>query len=397
MTTSERDITDSDGTEADWFDMGSGRIELRRAAKAGLLLDEGLADYVAADPAAGGDVRTLNMANMADNECLQTCEWTRTFTGTSTGVGTWTVSVENLSDGLTLDADVDTIAVTDGGTDDVTVTATVANGMPTDEWLFGTLVLTPPAGSTAPVAHLPVGVLPSAGVLPTSIDVTTRRDAGSQLETDLEAIAITDLQIDASGLVPEDAYRSSRIVEDSTNGDAFDGNGTTVTDVEVPAGATSLIAQLENPTAPDFDLYVGTRRGLPRPTSSARAPAVARTRRARSPTPRPATYWVLVQNWEASTPAGTDTTDLVTAVVGGRPGQPVGRGPRRGRPGRHAVRHPYLLGRVRHGRRRDLARHPDRSAPAPASAGDIGVIPVTLNRVDGRRDQDGGRRRGGPG
>ena len=33
MTTAERDITDSDGTVADWFDMGSGRIELRRAAE----------------------------------------------------------------------------------------------------------------------------------------------------------------------------------------------------------------------------------------------------------------------------------------------------------------------------------------------------------------------------
>ena len=43
MTTAERDITDDDGTAADWFDMGSGRIELRRAAKAGLVLDETLA------------------------------------------------------------------------------------------------------------------------------------------------------------------------------------------------------------------------------------------------------------------------------------------------------------------------------------------------------------------
>ena len=57
MTTAERDITDSDGTAADWFDMGSGRIELRRAAKAGLVLDENLAGYQGANPATGGDVR----------------------------------------------------------------------------------------------------------------------------------------------------------------------------------------------------------------------------------------------------------------------------------------------------------------------------------------------------
>ena len=133
MTTSERNITDSDGTEADWFDMGSGRIELRRAAKAGLVLDEDLAGYQGANPATGGDVRALNTASMADDECLQSCDWTRTFTGTSTGVGTWDVSVENLSDGVTLDTDVDSIALTDGGTADVTVTATIDGGTPTDD------------------------------------------------------------------------------------------------------------------------------------------------------------------------------------------------------------------------------------------------------------------------
>jgi subtilisin family serine protease len=146
MTTAERDITDSDGTAADWFDMGSGRIELRRAAKAGLVLDETLAGYQGANPAVGGDVRALNTASMADDECLQTCAWTRTFTGTSTGVGTWSVSVENLSPGLTLSTDKTSVAVTDGGDVDVTVTAQLGPDVATDTWLFGTLVLTPPSG-----------------------------------------------------------------------------------------------------------------------------------------------------------------------------------------------------------------------------------------------------------
>ena len=378
MTTSERDITDSDGTEADWFDMGSGRIELRNAAKAGVVLDENLAGYEGADPSTGGDVRELNTASMADDECLQTCEWTRSFTGTSTGVGTWTVSVENLSDGLTLDADVDTIAVTDGGTDDVTVTATVDNGTPTDEWLFGTLVLTPPAGSTAPVAHLPVGVLPSAGVLPTSIDVTTRRDAGSQLETDLEAISITDLQIDASGLVPEESTALS-IVEDSTNSNAFDGNGTKVINVEVPAGATNLIAQLENPTAPDFDLYVGTG-AVTAANVVAQSASGGSDESVEIANPTAGTYWVLVQNWEASTPGGTDTTDLVTAVVAGDQGNLYAEGPS----GPVPAATPFDI--------RTFWDESDMDAgetwhgtltlgTSAATPGDIGVIPVTIDRV----------------
>lgn len=379
MTTSEREITDSDGTVADWFDMGSGRIELRRAAKAGFVLDEDLAGYQAANPATGGDVRDLNTASMADDECLQTCEWTRSLTGTATGAGEWTVSVENLSDGVTLAADVDTVTLTEGGTADVTVTATIDAGMPTDEWLFGTLVLTPPAGSEAPEAHLPVGVLPSAGVLPESIDITTRRDAGSQVDTGFEAVAISDLQVDASGLVPEDRVELS-IPEDSTNTDAFDGNGTKVEMLEVPAGATSLIAKLENPTAPDFDLFVGTgevtEANVIGSSASAGSDEVVEIAN-----PEPGTYWVLVQNWEASTAGGSDTTDLVTVVVAGDEGNLRAEGPEGALP----AATPFSLrtfwdedameaGQTWHG---TLTL-----GTSPATPGDIGVVPVTVERVD---------------
>ncbi len=379
MTTSERAITDSDGTPADWFDMGSGRIELRNAAKAGFVLDEDLAGYQAANPATGGDVRDLNTASMADDECLQTCEWTRTLTGTATGAGTWTVSVENISEGVTLATDVDTVALTEGGTADVTVTATVDAGMPTDEWLFGTLVLTPPAGSEAPEAHLPVGVLPSAGVLPESIDITTRRDAGSQAQSGFEAIAISDLQIDVSGLVPEKRVELS-IVEDSTNTDAFDGNGTKVEMLEVPAGATSLIAKLENPTAPDFDLFVGTGEVTEANVLASSASAGSEESVVLAD-PEPGTYWVLVQNWEASAAGGTDTTDLVTAVVAGDRGNLRAEGPE----GPLAAATPFSIrtfwdedameaGQTWHG---TLTL-----GSSPASAGDIGVVPVTVERVD---------------
>ena len=379
MTTSERNITDNDGTAADWFDMGSGRIELRRAAKAGLVLDETLADYQGANPDVGGDVRTLNMASMADNECLQTCEWTRTFEGTATGVGAWDVSVENLSPGVTLSVDKNTIDVTEGGSVDVSVTATLDAGVSTSKWLFGTLVLTPSGNQAAPAAHLPVGVLPSAGVLPQSIDITTRRDAGSQVEKDLEAIAITDLQIDPSGLVPEESTSLS-IVEDSTNTDPFDGNGTAVTEVEVPAGATSFIAKLADPTAPDFDLYVGTG-AVTEANVVATSAAGGSNESVEIANPDAGTYWVLVQNWEASTAGGTDTTDLVTAVVAGDQGNLRAEGPS----GPLPAATPFDIrtfwdeaameaGQTWHG---TLTLGSSSSSP-----GDIGVVPVTIHRVD---------------
>ena len=152
------------------------------------------------------------------------------------------------------------------------------------------------------MAHLPVGVLPSAGVLPTSIDITTRRDAGSQVEEGLEAIAISDLQVDASGLVPEDKVELT-IPEDSTNPDAFDGNGT------ARRGARGAVP------APRASSPSCRTRPLPTSTSTSATGEVARPtwwrssasagsdERVQIADPEPGTYWVLVQNWEAIAPA----------------------------------------------------------------------------------------------
>ncbi len=379
MTTAERDITDSDGTAAEWFDMGSGRIELRRAARAGVLLDESLADYEGANPAVGGDVRTLNTASMADNECLQSCAWTRTFTGTTNGVGTWDVSVESLSPDLSLSVDNPTVEVTNGGTVEVSVTADIAPGASTSDWLNGTLILNPPPGSDAPMAHLPIAVLPSAGVLPKSIDITTRRDAGSQVAKDLEAVAIEDLQISQSGLVPEQTD-SLTIPEDSTNSDPFDGNGTAVTIIDVPADASSLIASLSNPTAPDFDMYVGTGQTPSLATQVAMSASGGSNESLALANPAAGKWWILVQNWEASAPGGSDTVDLLTAVVAGDADNLSARGPQ----GAVPAATPF-----------DIRTFWDEKAmepgdtwhgaltlgTAPGSPDDIGVIPVTINRI----------------
>ena len=330
---------------------------------------------------------------MADNDCLPSCGWTRTFTVTSTGAGTWNVSVETLSDGLTLTTDKTSVAVTDGGDVDVTVTADSPPAPPTDEWLFGTLVLTPPAGSEAPVAHLPVGVLPSTGVLPSSIDITTRRDAGSQVTEprgDRDRATCRSTRAAWSprtrkAAVHRRGHHQHRPLRRQRRARRDD---------RVPAGATRLVAKLQNPTAPDFDLYVG-----PGEVSGgqrvARAPARAPPRRSTSPNPRPGTYWVLVQNWEATTAGGTDTADLVTAVVAGDQGNLRAEGPDGALP-RRAVRHPHLLGRARDGRRRDLVRHAH-SRHRARQRGDIGVIPVTVTRVEDDVTKSVGRGRGGTG
>ncbi len=164
--------------------------------------------------------------------------------------------------------------------------------------------------------------------------------------------------------------------------------------LEVPAGATSLIAKLENPTAPDFDLFVGTGEvseanvvGSSASGGSDESVEIAN--------PEPGTYWVLVQNWEASA-GGTDTTDLVTVVVAGDQGNLRAEGPSGALP----AATPFDL--------RTFWDEDDMEAgqtwhgtltlgTSPATPGDIGVVPVTVEPDRRRRDQDGGRGQGGTG
>ncbi|MFP4209231.1 MAG: S8 family serine peptidase, partial [Wenzhouxiangella sp.] len=59
------------------FDAGSGRIDVERAARSGLLMNETVVNFAAADPAAGGDPRTLNLSSLQDATCGRRCGWLR--------------------------------------------------------------------------------------------------------------------------------------------------------------------------------------------------------------------------------------------------------------------------------------------------------------------------------
>ncbi len=379
MTTAVTEIKDNDGTDADWHDMGSGRVDLTKAAKAGFVLDESAADYLAADPAEGGDVRALNIASMADNECLSNCEWTRTLTGTATGAGTWTVSTESFSPELTVSVAQESLALTAGGEANLTVTAELASSAGTDTWLYGTVVLTPPAGSSAPEAHLPVAVLPSSGVLPSSIDITTRRDAGSQVTDGLQAIELDSLKVTASGLVPE-STQSISVPEDQTNTDPYNGDGTTVVRVDVPQGATRLLTSLRETTAPDFDMFVG-RGEVSAANEVCSSASGGSAERCEVANPEAGSWWILVQNWEATTAGGSDTAVVATAVVAGDAGNLRAEGP---------------TGPIEAGTPFSIRTFWDEDAmeagqtwygsltlgAAPGTDGHVGVVPVTVRRVE---------------
>ena len=122
-------------TPADAFDHGAGRVDLGAAARAGVILDETTANFEAADPANGGDPKTLNLPGLQNNFCVASCTWTRTFQNVS-GVSV-SMSITTPS---WLTAAPSSFTFANGETQVVTFTADVS-GLPLNEWSFATVEL----------------------------------------------------------------------------------------------------------------------------------------------------------------------------------------------------------------------------------------------------------------
>jgi uncharacterized repeat protein (TIGR01451 family) len=312
MTTAYEGVKKENGvTPAGPFDMGSGRVDLTQAAKAGLVMNETKTNYLAADPAKDGDPKSLNLPSMGNARCLQECTWTRTVKGTVDGV-TWTATTSAAA-GLEISVEPESFTLDAGDVQIITITADVS-ALAKDVWTFGSVILSPD-DEAIPAAHLPVGVKATAGILPAAIDVVTRRDAGAYVAEALETIAIEDLWVDVYGLFLGDREEQELPV-DPTNSNPYDGaGGTFFITKEVEDGALWLIAEIISTTSPDLDLYVGvgsTPSSATRVCSSASASSAEKCVVNK---PTAGTWWVLVQNWEASGPDAEDPVDLSSVVV----------------------------------------------------------------------------------
>ncbi|MCX6050422.1 MAG: S8 family serine peptidase, partial [Chloroflexi bacterium] len=325
MSTAYTAIRNDDGVNpATPFAQGSGRVDLTQAAHAGIVLDTTTDEYLAADPAKGGDPKQINLASMADHQCLLTCSWTRTVKSTLATAETWTVGGTG-ANGVNITANPAQFELAPGATQAIVITAD-ATGAPRDQWLFGQVQLTP--GGSSPAAHFPVAIVSSASIFSDSVDIHTRRDAGSQLVTGLRAIGITDLTVTTHGLVGGTKTDLS-LNEDPTNGDPYDNvndGSVSVTLVDVPAGALRLAANILASEAPDVDMYVGTGSVPSADTEVCVSASGTALESCLVDYPAAGTWWILVQNWEASANA-PDVITLAHAVVAGDNGNLRVEGP----------------------------------------------------------------------
>jgi subtilisin family serine protease len=157
--------TNADGTEEDgttpWNidDVGSGRVDLTKAALVGLTFDETYANYVAANPATGGDVKTLNLPALRNMGCDTSCTWTRTVKNRLSTSGTWNVTSTTPSS-YTVAASPSSFTLAPGATQTITFTATPASAI--TAIAFGTVTMHENAGQS-PDQHLTVAIKATTG------------------------------------------------------------------------------------------------------------------------------------------------------------------------------------------------------------------------------------------
>jgi subtilisin family serine protease len=154
MTAKFDGLIRADGSATDAWDLGSGRVDLTRAALSGVVLDETTANFIAANPASGGTLASLNLASMASASCATTCTFTRTLTSTSLASKSYTLSFTGLPAGATTVTPA-TFTLAAGATQTITISidgTTLASG-----WNFGRLVLDAD-DVLLPSLHMPIAI-----------------------------------------------------------------------------------------------------------------------------------------------------------------------------------------------------------------------------------------------
>lgn len=158
MTAFEDGTKENQMTPWDADDVGSGRIDLTKAARAGLVMHETFANFLAANPATGGDPKTLNLPSMRNVNCSPNCTWTRTVRNTLTTPSNWTAVGSSITPGFNVTVSPSNFSFTGGlgETRTLTITASPTTNL-TAAVAFGEVVLTE-TGAQSPAEHMTVAI-----------------------------------------------------------------------------------------------------------------------------------------------------------------------------------------------------------------------------------------------
>lgn len=310
MTATTAVLKEDGATPADIFDMGSGRVQVNEAINAGLVMSESQANYLAADPASGGDPKTLNVPSMSNYSCAASCSWTRTFNVVIDG--TYTITTSN----AVLTSDIASFVAVAGDSVSVVYSLDVTS-FNTDSSVFETVSIT---SAGQPDLHLPVYALVNNGAVPDEVNMTAGRDNGSWTVEGVKTIPTDNLNFVVDGLFDANAVGFSAteafdIAEDPTNA-AYDDDLSQVFvfEFDVPANAVSLSVAITEATSPDNDLFLEIDSGGGAYQLVALSATGATLESIALAEPDEGHYRIIIQNWAGSA-APTDTGTVEINVV----------------------------------------------------------------------------------
>ena len=192
MTAERQGFKQGGSTPWDWDDVGSGRVDLTKAALAGLVMDETKSNFEAADPDEAGDVRTLNLPALRDLDCRPDCTFTREVRNALDQASNWEVEGVGFDDTFTVAVSPPSFSFSGNlaETQVLEITITPDGENSTGQVDFGEVVLTE-TGDLSPDLHWTVAVIglepPVADISPLSFEFSL-----SPGETDQAVLTIAN-------------------------------------------------------------------------------------------------------------------------------------------------------------------------------------------------------------
>lgn len=294
---------------------GAGRPQLAEAANAGLYLNVTTTQFLIANPAAGGDPGALNLAGLVNADCEETCSFTRTVTD-QMGGGNWSATAIDFPAGVGVTVNPANFSLANGASRALTIGLDLAGSGKVGEWVDGRVRL---SAAGAPDQYLTVSVFYSGGDLPAEWHITDDRSGGWVMFNLSGLAAMPDATFRSGGLQAP-AQTTQLLVEDPSNQDPYDGGAGVFTKWHnMPQGALWLYAETLASSAEDLDLFVGR-------DDNGNGFADDVEELCKSTTPDdlercdlfdlpPGNYWIVVQNWTGTEPAGDEAT-LRSAAIG---------------------------------------------------------------------------------
>ena len=292
------------GGPASALDRGNGRARVDRAADIGLYLPISISDFENANPATGGNPSALNLAGMYSEDCVDGCQFERTVRALEGG--SWNVSVEGDFD---ITVSPESFSLSEGQQQRLSIDV-VPGQLPLNK-----------------VSESAVVLEPTGDFSTQRLTVAVRRDA------EIAAAANRGRATMASPVaasMPEAAFRTSALVQpereqfelaqDASVSDPYNGfQGRRTFLVDAAVDALALKADIVASSADDIDLFVG-RDDNGDGQASADEEQCASTsadeiESCEILTPEPGRWWILVQNWQASSAGSEDSVTLEHAVL----------------------------------------------------------------------------------